>query len=357
MEAVAVADPEESAREAGLRYMLDDRPGITRKGAGKGFSYRGPDGERITDRKTIARIKSLAIPPAWTDVWICPSANGHLQATGRDGKGRKQYRYHPKWREVRDENKYEHVLAFGRALPAIRERVDADLRRQGLPKEKVVALVVRLLETTLIRVGNDQYAKENKSFGLTTMRDRHADISGTTVTFEFSGKAGVEHEIDLRDRRLARLVKQCQDIPGQHLFQYIDEDGTRQPIDSDDVNAYLKEITGADYTAKDFRTWAGTKLAAEALAEFEEFDSETAAKKNVMSAIERVAARLGNTTTVCRKCYVHPAVIDAYMDGDTVTSIRQRAEQELAEHLADLDPEEAAVLMLLRERLEEAADG
>ncbi|HEV2127744.1 MAG TPA: DNA topoisomerase IB [Thermomicrobiales bacterium] len=353
VEAVAVADPEESAREAGLRYILDDRPGITRRRAGKGFSYRDPNGERMTDTKVIERIKSLAIPPAWTEVWICPSPKGHLQATGRDAKGRKQYRYHPRWREVRDENKYEHVLAFGKALPSIRERVDADLRKHGLPKEKVLALVVRLLETTLIRVGNDQYAKENKSFGLTTMRDRHADIHGSTITFEFSGKGGIEHEVDLRDRRLARIVKQCQDIPGQHLFQYVDDEGNRQPIDSDDVNAYLKEITGADYTAKDFRTWAGTKLAAEALAEFEEFDSETAAKKNVVDAIERVAGRLGNTTTICRKCYVHPAIIDAYMDGDTVESIRQRAGQELAEHLADLDPEEAAVLMLLHERLEE----
>jgi DNA topoisomerase I len=351
LEAVAVADPEESAREAGLRYILDDRPGITRRRAGKGFSYRDQRDERITDKTVIKRIKGLAIPPAWTDVWICPSPNGHLQATGRDVKGRKQYRYHPRWREVRDENKYQHVLAFGRALPSIRERVEADLGKRGLPREKVLAAVVRLLETTLIRVGNDQYAKENKSFGLTTMRDRHAQIDGSTISFEFSGKSGIEHEIDLTDRRLARIVKQCQDIPGQQLFQYIDDDGTRQAIDSDDVNAYLKDISGANYTAKDFRTWAGTKLAAAALAEFEAFDSETAAKKNVMAAIERVAARLGNTTTICRKCYVHPAIIDAYMDGDTVSSILQRAGEELAAHLADLEPEEAAVLMLLHERL------
>ena len=352
----AIADPEESAREAGLRYLHDDRPGITRKGAGTGFSYRDPDGERVTDRKTLARIKALAIPPAWTDVWISPSPNGHIQATGRDAKGRKQYRYHPKWREVRDANKYEHVLAFGRALPRIRERVEEDLRRQGLPKEKVLALIVRLLETTLIRVGNDEYARQNKSYGLTTMRDRHAEIDGSTVTFSFNGKSGIEHEIDLHDRRLAKIVRQCQEVPGQELFQYLDEQGDRQAVGSEDVNAYLREITGEDYTAKDFRTWAGTKLAAEALAEFKAFDSDAAAKQNVVAAIERVAGRLGNTTTVCRKCYVHPAVIDAYMDGDTVTSIRERAGKELASNLHDLDPEEAAVLMLLHERLDDAAD-
>ena len=351
-DSAAIADPEESAREAGLRYVHDDRPGITRKGAGRGFSYRGPDGERITEKKTLARIKALAIPPAWTDVWISPSPNGHIQATGRDAKGRKQYRYHPKWREVRDENKYEHVLAFGRALPRIRDRVEADLRKPGLPKEKVLATIVRLLETTLIRVGNDEYARQNKSYGLTTMRDRHVEINGSSVTFSYNGKSGIEHEVDLHDRRLAKIVKQCQDIPGQELFQYIDENGDRQDVASDDVNAYLKAITGEDYTAKDFRTWAGTKLAAEALTEFEEFDSDAAAKRNVVAAIERVASRLGNTTAVCRKCYVHPAIIDAYMDGDTVASIKERAGKELAQHLHDLDPEEAAVLALLHERLD-----
>jgi DNA topoisomerase-1 len=357
MEAVAIADPEESAREAGLRYVRDDRPGITRKGAGKGFSYRDASGERITDRKTLDRIRALAIPPAWTDVWICPSPNGHLQATGRDAKGRKQYRYHAKWREVRDENKYEHTLAFARALPGIRERVDADLRKQGLSREKVLAAVVRLLETTLIRVGNDQYARENNSFGLTTMRDRHVEVNGSTVTFTFSGKAGVEHEIDLDDRRLATIVRKCRDIPGYELFQYVDDDGERQTVGSDDVNAYLKEISGQDFTAKDFRTWAGTRLAAEALAEFESFDSDAAAKKNVVQAIERVAARLGNTATICRSCYVHPAIIDAYLDGDTVASIQDRVEDELAENLHELPPEEAAVLMLLHGRLEGSDPG
>lgn len=354
MESVSIPDPKMSAMEAGLRYVHADRPGITRHRAGKAFFYRDAKGERITDEKTLARIKSLAIPPAWEDVWICPSANGHLQATGRDTRNRKQYRYHPRWREVRDETKYEHMIAFGKALPAIRERVAADLRKKGLPKEKLLAAIVRLLETTLIRVGNDQYAKENKSFGLTTMRDRHVDVSGSTVRFEFKGKSGVEHQIELKDRRLAGIVKRSQDLPGQELFQYLDDDGTRHTVGSDDVNAYLKEISGQDFTAKDFRTWAGTLLAAEALAGFESFDSEANAKKNVVQAIERVASRLGNTATICRKCYVHPAVIDAYLAGDTVESIKQRADRELETNLGNLPPEEAAVLMLLHDRLENA---
>lgn len=347
-------DPKQAAEEAGLRYVLDDRPGITRHRAGKGFFYRDTSGERITDKKAIERINSLAIPPAWTDVWICPSPNGHLQATGRDTKGRKQYRYHPRWRESRDENKYEHMIAFGKALPAIRERVDQDLRKRGLPKEKVVAAVVHLLEATLIRVGNDQYAKENKSYGLTTMRDRHVDINGSTISFNFNGKAGIEHEIDLQDRRLAAIVKRCQDLPGQHLFQYIDENGDRQAVDSSDVNDYLKEITGEHFTAKDFRTWAGTMLAAEALSGFEEFDSETKAKHNVVEAIESVSKKLGNTPSICRKCYVHPAVIDAYLEGDTVKTLEQRAERELQMNLEKLAPEEAAVMALLQQRLHHA---
>lgn len=352
MEAAAIPDPKLSAREAGLRYVHTEQPGFTRHKAGTGFFYRDTDGDRIRDKETIARIKSLAIPPAWNDLWICPYPNGHIQATGRDAKGRKQYRYHPRWREVRDETKYEHMIAFGRALPGIRERVDADLRKHGLPREKVLALIVRLLETTLIRVGNDVYARENKSFGLTTMRDRHVDIEGSTVMFSFNGKSGVEHEVDLRDRRLANIVKRCQDVPGQELFQYLDDDGERKSVGSEDVNEYLKDITGEEFTAKDFRTWAGTKLAAEALAEFEAFDSDSAAKKNVVAAIERVAARLGNTRTICRKCYVHPAIIDAYMEGDTVESIKQRADEELSKNLHELPPEEAAILMLLHNRLE-----
>ena len=352
MEATTIADPELSAKEAGLRYVHDDRPGITRHKAGRGFFYRDPCGQRITDKRVLERITRLAIPPAWTDVWICPSTNGHLQATGRDAKGRKQYRYHPKWREVRDENKYEHMIAFGRALPGIRARVDGDLRKQGLPREKVLAAIVRLLETTLIRIGNDRYAKENDSFGLTTMRDRHVDVEGSTAVFSFRGKAGVEHEVELHDRRLARIIKRCQDLPGQDLFQYLDEDGERQTVRSEDVNAYLREVSGQDFTAKDFRTWAGTVLAAEALAGFESVDSEVGNKQNVVRAIEAVSARLGNTPTICRQCYVHPAVIDAYLAGETVSTIRQRADEELAGNLGALPPEEAAVLMLLHDRLE-----
>lgn len=353
--AITTPDPEVSAQEAGLRYVHVDRPGITRHRAGKGFFYRDAHGKRITDRKTIDRITSLAIPPAWETVWICPSANGHIQATGRDTRDRKQYRYHPKWREARDDTKYEHMMAFGQALPGIRERVDADLRRHGLPKEKVLATIVRLLETTLIRVGNDRYAKENNSFGLTTMRDRHVDAEGSTIAFSFNGKSGIEHEIELRDKRMAKIVKRCQDLPGQDLFQYLDADGKRQAVGSDDVNTYLREISGENFTAKDFRTWAGTILAAEALAGFEKFDSETRAKSNVVEAIDSVASRLGNTRTICRKCYIHPAVIDAYLEGDTVESIKQRANQELSQDLSHLPPEEAAVLMLLHDRLSRAS--
>jgi DNA topoisomerase-1 len=342
-------DPEESAEEAGLRYVTDASPGITRHRAGKGMYYRNSKGEKITDKRTLARIKSLAIPPAWTDVWIAPSANAHLQATGRDAKGRKQYRYHPRWGKVRDEAKYEHMLEFARALPAIRERVDADLGKRGLPREKVLAALVKLLETTLIRVGNDQYAKENKSYGLTTMRDRHADIEGSRVTFSFTGKSGVDHEIELKDRRLASIVRKCQELPGQHLFQYIDEDGNRQSVGSGDVNAYLKEISGHDFTAKDFRTWAGTMLAAEALAGFDIDADETKVRGNIVSAIENVSKRLGNTPTICRKCYVHPAVIDAYMDGDTVSTNEQQVEKQRKEN--GLPPLEHAVMELLVRRL------
>jgi len=344
---------DDPAKEAGLRYVHPNRPGLTRHRAGTGFFYRNTPGERITGKATIRRVTSLAIPPAWEDVWICPSTNGHIQATGRDDRGRKQYRYHPKWREARDETKYAHMIAFGQALPNIRERVDADLRAHGLSRDKVLAAIVRLLETTLIRVGNDQYAKENTSFGLTTLRDRHVEIEGSTVSFDFNGKSGIEHEVDLTDRRLAKIVKRCQEVPGQELFQYLDEDGNRHAVNSDDVNGYLKEVSGEDFTAKDFRTWAGTVLAATALAEFDTFDSESAAKTNVVQAIERVAERLGNTSAICRKCYIHPTVIDAYLDGDTIDSIRRRAGKELANNLKDLPPEEAAVLMLLHERLKE----
>lgn len=346
-----ITDPVESAKVAGLRYVADTGPGIRRKRAGKHFSYVGVDGKPIHDSDELRRIKSLAIPPAWTDVWICPSPHGHIQATGRDVKGRKQYRYHPRWREVRDETKYGRMIAFGKALPQIRQRVEQDMGLPGLPRQKVLATVVRLLETTLIRVGNREYARANKSFGLTTMRDRHVDISGSRLRFHFRGKSGKSHTIDINDRRLARIVKRCQDIPGYELFQYIDDDGQRQTIESADVNEYLRDITGQDFTAKDFRTWAGTVLAAMALQEFESFDSQAQAKKNIVRAIETVAERLGNTPSICRKCYVHPAIIDSYQDGSMVEVLKQRAEQEIADSLHELRPEEAAVLGLLQQRL------
>jgi DNA topoisomerase-1 len=349
------ADPVAAAKAAGLRYVTDDAPGIRRVRAGKGFRYVGPDGKAIRDAETLARIRSLAIPPAWADVWICPSPHGHLQATGRDDRGRKQHRYHPRWREVRDETKYHRLIAFARALPRLRRRAEKHLRLPGLPREKVLATILRLLETTLIRVGNEEYAKHNHSFGLTTLRDRHADIEGSRVSFHFRGKSGVEHAVDLHDRRLARVVQQCQDLPGQELFQWVDEDGQQHVVDSADVNEYLRELAGEDFTAKDFRTWAGTVLAARALQEFEAFDSQAQAKRNVVRAIEDVARRLGNTRAVCRKCYVHPAVLDAYLDGSLVETLRQRVEGEIKKELAGLRPEEAAVLAFLQERLRREA--
>jgi len=353
-ETLPITDPVESAKAAGLQYVCDDRPGIRRKRAGKGFSYIGLNGKPIRDADELKRIKSIGVPPAYTDVWICPIPNGHLQATGRDAKGRKQYRYHSRWREVRDETKYARMVAFGQALPKIRQQVEQDLGRRGLPREKVLATVVRLLETTLIRVGNEEYAKENRSFGLTTMRDKHVDISGSTVQFEFRGKSGKQHAIDVSDRRLAKIVERCRDIPGYELFQYLDEKGQRQTIDSADVNEYLQAITGQDFTAKDFRTWAGTVLAAVALQEFEAFDSQTQAKKNVVRAIEAVSEQLGNTPSICRKCYVHPAVIDTYLDGSLAHTLKQRVEQEMADSLHELPSEEAAVMGLLQQHLAQA---
>lgn len=352
-----ITDPVQSAKAAGLRYVSDEIPGIRRKRAGKHFSYIGLDGKPIHDPDELQRIKSLGIPPAYTDVWICPLPNGHIQATGRDAKGRKQYRYHPRWREVRDETKYGRMLAFGAALPRIRERVEQDLGLPGLPREKVLATVVRLLGATLIRVGNDEYAKQNKSFGLTTMRDRHVEINGATVKFRFRGKSGKNHSIALTDRRLARIVKRCRDIPGYELFQYIDDNGERQTIDSADVNEYLREITGQDFTAKDFRTWAGTVLATLALQECEAFASETQAKRQIAQAITSVAERLGNTPSICRKCYVHPAVIDSYLDGTMIESLQQRVEQELEDAPEGLEPEERAVMRLLKRRLEREESG
>ncbi|MDP9371326.1 MAG: DNA topoisomerase IB [Chloroflexota bacterium] len=334
-----------------MRYVTDAAPGIRRKRAGKHFSYIGLDGKPIRDRETLQRIRSLGIPPAYKDVWISPDPRGHLQATGYDAKGRKQYRYHPRWREVRDETKFERMLAFGRALPKIRERVDHDLSLPGLPREKVLATVVRLLETTLIRVGNEEYAQQNRSYGLTTMRDKHVDIKDSRIRFKFRGKSGKEHDIDIKDRRLANIIKRCRDIPGQELFQYIDDEGERQAIDSDDVNKYLKEITGDDFTAKDFRTWAGTVLCSLALQEFEAVDSDAQAKKNIVQAVKSVSERLGNTPAVCRKSYIHPAVLESYTDGSMLGTLRQLTEQELVEAAQDLRSEEAAVMGLLLRRL------
>jgi DNA topoisomerase-1 len=348
--AASQPDPADSAREAGLRYVSDARPGISRKRRGKGFAYTDAEGRLIRDEDTLARIRSLAVPPAWNDVWICPKPSGHIQATGRDARGRKQYRYHPKWREARDANKYDRMVAFGLALPAIRARTDEHLAKQGLPREKVLAAVVRLLEATLIRVGNDEYARENRSYGLTTLKDRHAAVEGSTIAFRFRGKGGKLHTTEVSDRRLARIVKRCQDLPGQELFQYVDDDGIVQDVSSSDVNDYLREITNQEFTAKDFRTWAGTVAAAWALEEFEAFDSEAQAKHNIVQAIEKVATDLGNTPAVCRKCYVHPTVLDAYMDGSMLSALERRA-GEMARSLGGLEPEEAAVLALLQSRL------
>jgi DNA topoisomerase-1 len=347
--AMSAAEAVESARQAGLRYVADSMPGIRRKRAGRGFTYIGGRGRPVRDREELRRIKALAIPPAWTDVWICPLPEGHLQTTGRDVKGRKQYRYHQRWREVRDENKYERLLDFANALPIIREQTDRDMRRQGLPMEKVLATVTRLLESTLVRVGNEEYARENGSIGLTTMRNGHAHVSSTNLRFQFRGKGGKEIAVEVSDRCLARIVKRCQELPGQTLFQYVDDDGQRQSIQSEDVNDYLRQITGREFTAKDFRTWAGTFLAAQALRELDSCDSPTQRKKNVIRAIDSVAKELGNTRAICRSCYVHPAVLDAYMEGSTLR-VRRWPVREANRSTDGLRPEEAAVLSVLRKR-------
>ena len=344
-----------TARAAGLRYTGDHQPGITRLGQPGKFRYRDADGRLLRDATTLTRIKALAIPPAWTHVWICPHANGHLQATGRDARGRKQYRYHARWRQVRDEVKYERMLSFGRALPAIRAAVARGMQLPGLPREKVLATIVHLLELTMMRIGNEEYARANKSFGLTTLRTRHVQVDGSAVQFHFKGKSGVRHDIRLSDRRLARVLQRMRDLPGQELFQYVDEDGERHSVDSGDVNDYLRAATGEDYTAKDFRTWSGTLLAALALQAFEQVDSAAQAKKNIVQAIESVAKKLGNTPTICRKCYVHPAVLESYLDGSLLEGMRARARQELREDLHALTPEEAAVLALLQQRLQGTA--
>jgi DNA topoisomerase I len=340
-----------AARQAGLRHVDDSGPGIRRERRGEEFVYLDPEGRRITDTETLLRIRHLAIPPAWTDVWICPEDRGHIQATGRDARRRKVYRYHDRWREVRDAHKYEHTIAFARALPRIRRRVARDMGRAGLPREKVVACAVRLLETTLIRVGNDEYARQNHHYGLTTLREEHAQIRGSTVRFVFRGKSGVDHTVAVSDRRLARVLRSCQELPGQRLLEYTDGDGGVHAIHSQDVNDYLREAGGGEFTAKDFRTWAGTVLAAEALSEFERFDSQAQAKRNLLRAIDAVAGRLGNTRSVCRKCYIHPAVVDSYMDGSLARLLQARVGAEIRTGLHRLSPEEAAVLGVLQQRL------
>ncbi len=357
-----------AAKNAGLRYVSDDGPGIRRVASGKRFRYHDDAGKAVTDGPTLGRIKRLAIPPAWSDVWICPRENGHIQATGRDARGRKQYRYHSEWRAVRDASKYERTLAFAEALPRIRRRIAQDLKQPGLGRDKVLATMVRLLETTLIRVGNDEYAKANGSFGLSTLRDKHVQIRQNTLRFSFKGKSGKYHEIELRDPRLAKIVRGTQDLPGQELFQYVDEQGETRDVTSDDVNTYLRQIAGAEFSAKDFRTWAGTVLAAIALAQFDAFETKKQAKKNLVAAIEGVSQRLGNTPAVCRKCYIHPSVVDSYLEGNRIEALRSAAglgwtaggppavRETPPFGIAALSPCEKAVLSFLRAQLKRPAN-
>jgi DNA topoisomerase I len=341
------ADPIEAAEEAGLRYVSDNQPGYTRKANGQDFEYFDTDREPIRDEQRLLRISRLAIPPAWSDVWICPSPNGHIQATGRDARGRKQYGYHERWREVRNEDKYGRTISFGKALPKIRKRVKKDLALPGLQRNKVLGTIVLLLEQTLIRVGNEEYARENNSFGLTTMQDRHVDVAGSKLRFRFRGKSGREHEVDVTDRRIARIVSRLQDLPGQDLFQYVDDNGDVRDITSQDVNEYLREITDQDFTAKDFRTWSGTVLAAIALNVAGPFETQKQAKANVKNAIGAVAKILGNTPAVCRKCYIHPAVLETYLEGNLIEGLRKRTGKDLEKKGVDLRFAEAAILKFL----------
>jgi DNA topoisomerase I len=315
------AESVEAAEEAGLRYVTDEQRGYSRRAKGKSFEYLDTEGKTIRDEQRLLRIKRLAIPPAWTDVWICPSPNGHIQATGRDARGRKQYRYHERWREVRDENKFERLGQFAKALPSIRRRIAQDIRLPGLPRQKVLATIVRLLERTFIRIGNEEYARENKSFGLTTMKNRHVTVKGSQVLFRFRGKSGRQHEVDVSDRKVAKVIAKCQDLPGQDLFQYLDENGEVRDVTSQDVNDYLRDIAGEDFTAKDFRTWGGTVLAAIALARQDAFQTNKQAKSNIKTAICAVAELLGNTPAVCRKCYVHPMIVEAYLNRTRIAGL------------------------------------
>ena len=351
-----VAEAMDAAEGAGLRYVSDDRPGYTRKANGDGFDYFDSEGNPIGDEQRLLRLKRLAIPPAWTEVWVSPSPNGHIQATGRDARGRKQYLYHERWREVRDENKYDRIISFGKALPKIRLRIARDLKLPGLPRNKVLATVVQLLERTFIRIGNEEYARDNKSFGLTTMKDRHVEVKGAKLRFRFRGKSGHEHEVDVTDRRIARIISKLQDLPGQDLFQYLDDAGEVRDITSQDVNEYLREITGADFSAKDFRTWAGTVLSAIALNAQEKFETKKQAKTNINSAISAVAKILANTPAICRKCYVHPAVLETYLDQKSIDGLKRTTEDALEKDDVDLRSSEAAVLKFLEAQLAKKID-
>jgi DNA topoisomerase-1 len=347
IEAGSVTDSAEAAAEAGLQYVGDNRPGYTRRASNGEFEYLDTEGNKIRDEQRLLRIKRLVIPPAWTEVWICPSPNGHIQATGRDARRRKQYRYHERWRESRDENKFDRLTQFAKALPNIRRRVAQDLRLADLPRRKVLATIVRLLERTFIRIGNEEYARVNKSFGLTTLKNRHVSVKGAQVRFRFRGKSGRQHEVDLTDRRMAKVIAKCQDLPGQDLFQYLDEDGKVQNVTSQDVNDYLRETAGADFTAKDFRTWGGTVLAAIALSRQEEFQTKKEAKSNIKTAICAVADLLGNTPAVCRKCYVHPDIVEAYLKRTRIAGLNGEGKALKQPHLRTA---ERAVLKFLRAR-------
>lgn len=337
-------DPYESAKIAGLRYVGDGTPGIRRRRAGSGFVYYSPDGSTVRDSQVLQRIRSLVIPPAWTEVWICQAPNGHLQAIGFDQKGRKQYRYHPLYRAVRDATKFTRLVAFGLTLPKIRAHVDEDLKLTGMPRNKVLATVVRLLETTCIRVGNEEYRKQNESFGLTTLRNKHVQIDGYSLRFRFKGKSGQVHDIELTDRKLAKIVRECQCIPGHELFQYMNGDHEPVRVSSEDVNDYLREITGEDFTAKDFRTWNGTREAAVVLESIGSAATQTASKKNIIEAVKQTAKRLGNRPSTCKKYYIHPAILDAYSDGTLFDMLRQ-AQPQAGPH--GLAREEVAIMQLL----------
>ncbi|MCU7496910.1 MAG: DNA topoisomerase IB [Ignavibacteria bacterium] len=350
LENLIITEPEEVAEAAGLRYVSDTEPGFSRRIQGKGFAYLDKNGNKLTDPKHINRIEALVIPPAWTDVWICPYSGGHIQATGRDQKGRKQYIYHPGWEDIRNTNKFNLMIRFGETLPLIRARVDEDLRRHGLPREKVMAILVRLLEETLIRIGNSEYAKQNDSYGLTTLRNKHMEVEGSKVRFIFKGKSGKQWEVDIENKRLAKLIRQCQELPGQQLFQYLDEQGSRQSVESADVNNYLKEIIGQDFTAKDFRTWGGTVRAARELYSLGPAEAEKDKQKNIVQAIKKVSGALNNTPSVCRKYYIHPEVITAYMD-DSLFEKMEMASKSADSSGFGLNAEETAVLNILKEGL------